>query len=245
MTAKRLFDILISGTALIVLSPVLLMAALAIRLESKGSPVYVSKRVGAGYRVFSLFKLRTMYPDADRRLKDLAHLNQYAAPAETPDAACPACTMNGEACSPLLVNDAGELRCERSVIEARKQGEAGVFFKLQNDPRVTRTGRFLRKTSIDELPQLLNVLRGDMSIVGNRPLPLYEAEQLTRDGAVGRFLAPAGLTGLWQVTKRGTADVSAEERIQLDLDYAASYGFFFDLKLMARTVPALLQTEDV
>ena len=95
------------------------------------------------------------------------------------------------------------------------------------------------------MPQLLNVLKGDMSIVGNRPLPLYEAEQLTTDNASYRFLAPAGITGLWQVTKRGKGDMSAEERILLDKEYADKYSFWFDVKIMLKTFPALLQTESV
>ena len=102
-----------------------------------------------------------------------------------------------------------------------------------------------RKTSLDELPQLVNVLKGDMSLVGNRPLPLYEAQALTKDQSVARFMAPAGLTGLWQVTKRGSADMSAEERIALDNHYATNRSLKGDLAIMLKTVPALLQAEDV
>ena len=117
--------------------------------------------------------------------------------------------------------------------------------KFEKDPRVTRVGRFLRKTSIDEIPQLINVLRGDMSLVGNRPLPLYEAEQLTRDNTVQRFDAPAGITGLWQVTKRGKANMSTEERIALDNQYAEDHSFMMDMKIILKTFPALLQSEKV
>ncbi len=119
------------------------------------------------------------------------------------------------------------------------------FFKLQNDPRVTTIGKFIRKTSIDEIPQLINVLKGDMSIVGNRPLPLYEAEQLTNDDWIKRFHAPAGLTGLWQISKRGKKDMSVLERIQLDIDYAETKSFGMDLRIISKTIPAMIQDEQV
>ena len=116
-----------------------------------------------------------------------------------------------------------------------------VFFKLQDDPRITRLGKFLRNTSLDELPQLINVLKGDMSIVGNRPLPLYEAQQLTKEQYAMRFMTAAGITGLWQVTKRGKKDLSEEERIELDVQYARDNSFSKDMSLILRTLPALTQ----
>ena len=119
-----------------------------------------------------------------------------------------------------------------------------VFVKFAHDPRTTRVGRFIRRFSIDELPQLLNVLRGDMSIVGNRPLPLYEAEMLTRNEWAARFLAPAGITGLWQVTKRGHLDMSAEERIALDVQYARNYCTLIDLLIIFKTFKAFIQKDD-
>jgi lipopolysaccharide/colanic/teichoic acid biosynthesis glycosyltransferase len=104
----------------------------------------------------------------------------------------------------------------------------------------------MRNTSIDELPQLFNVLKGDMSIVGNRPLPLYEAEKLTTDQFALRFLAPAGITGLWQVTKRGkSGQMSAEERMDLDNEYAKHNSFWHDIKIILRTIPVLFQKENV
>ena len=123
--------------------------------------------------------------------------------------------------------------------------DSGAFFKIKNDPRITRIGQFLRNTSLDELPQLFNVLKGDMSIVGNRPLPLYEAATLTNNQNAERFLAPAGITGLWQVTKRGNENMSAEERIYLDITYARSLSFVTDLKILVNTPLALFQKASV
>lgn len=124
-------------------------------------------------------------------------------------------------------------------------GDESAFVKIKNDPRITRVGRIIRKTSLDELPQLFNVLKGDMSLVGNRPLPLYEAEQLCNDITAERFAAPAGITGLWQVTKRGKDDMSVEERISLDIEYSRKSSFLFDLKIVFKTLPAMLQHENV
>ena len=120
-----------------------------------------------------------------------------------------------------------------------------AFVKFKNDPRITRVGSFLRKTSIDELPQLINVLIGDMSLVGNRPLPLYEAEQLTTNEWSTRFLGPAGLTGLRQISKRGQDDMSERERKELDNYYASNYSIFLDMKIILKTIPALIQKENV
>lgn len=131
------------------------------------------------------------------------------------------------------------------AMASNNQYKNGVFFKIKNDPRVTKFGAFLRKTSLDEIPQLINVFKGDMSLVGNRPLPLYEAEQLTKDEIALRFLAPAGITGLWQITQRGKDNVTDEERIQLDLKYAKKWSLIYDLKILFGTFPALLQKESV
>jgi len=116
-----------------------------------------------------------------------------------------------------------------------------VFIKIDNDPRITRIGAFLRKCSLDELPQLWNVFIGDMSLVGNRPLPLYEAATLTTDEWAKRFMAPAGMTGLWQIRKKRQKKMTAEERISLDINYADNSNFFFDLWIMANTPSAVIQ----
>jgi lipopolysaccharide/colanic/teichoic acid biosynthesis glycosyltransferase len=201
---KRAFDILISAFALLMLLPVCVLIAIIIKLESKGSIFYISKRAGTGYKIFNFYKFRTMRQGADAELANLAHLNQYG-----------------------------------------ENSGAGVFFKIKDDPRITRFGEFLRNTSLDEIPQLLNVLLGDMSLVGNRPLPLYEAEKLTKDQIAWRFLAPAGITGLWQITKRGKDNMSPEERIALDMEYAMNNSFWLDMKILFSTFPALLQKEKV
>lgn len=124
-------------------------------------------------------------------------------------------------------------------------GAGPVFFKVSNDPRVTKLGAFLRNTSLDEIPQLLNVLLGDMSLVGNRPLPLYEAATLTTDHYAGRFMAPAGITGLWQIKKRGNKDMSVTERINLDINYAEKHSVLYDLWILASTPNALRQKDNV
>ena len=116
------------------------------------------------------------------------------------------------------------------------------FFKVKNDPRVTKVGYILRKTSLDELPQLFNVLKGDMSLVGNRPLPLDEGATLTIDQWADRFLAPAGMTGLWQIAKNKD-DMSVAERMELDLAYVKNNSFSLDLQILLKTLPAILQKE--
>jgi len=118
-----------------------------------------------------------------------------------------------------------------------------AFVKLKDDPRVTRFGEFIRRTSIDELPQLFNVIKGDMSLVGNRPLPLYEAEMLTSNDWSLRFMGPAGVTGLWQIKSRGKREVSERERKKFDNFYASKYSFWFDLKILIKTLPVILHKE--
>ena len=245
---KRTFDIVTTCVALTLLSPLLVVVIIIMKLESKGPIFYYSFRVGTGYRVFKFYKLRSMFVNADQRLKELQHLNQYnnGANAEEnlPFTLCDDCSRAGDKCRNQLFADKNTW-CEKQYLGSKKQKSGAAFFKLKNDPRVTKVGNFIRNTSIDELPQLWNVLKGDMSIVGNRPLPLYEAEKLTTDKYAPRFSAPAGITGLWQVEKRGKGEMSEDERLMLDNTYAQNHSFWYDIKLILKTIPALFQKENV
>lgn len=201
---KQILDIVFATALILLLLPLFLVIIIAIKLESKGPIIYKAKRAGRGFRIFNFYKFRTMVTNADKKVQELVHLNQY---------------------------------------NSKKNG--AYFFKVSNDPRITKVGRFLRNTSLDELPQLFNVIKGDMSLVGNRPLPLYEAATLTTNEFVERFMAPAGITGLWQIKKRGRADMSAEERIRLDISYVKKSSLLYDLWIMLNTPKALIQKSDV
>jgi lipopolysaccharide/colanic/teichoic acid biosynthesis glycosyltransferase len=198
---KRAFDIVFSTVLLIILSPLFLVIAILIKLESKGPVFYVSHRAGSGYKIFKFYKFRTMKLNAEKDLEKLLPLNKYHGWRE----------------------------------------DDFLFFKIDKDPRVTKFGNILRKTCLDELPQLINVLIGDMSMVGNRPLPLYEAERLTKDQFAKRFLAPAGITGLWQISKRDSSDFQEDYRMDLDLKYANQSSFWFDIKIIIKTIPIIFQ----
>lgn len=243
---KRAFDMLFSGLAILVLSPLLLATALAIRLESKGSIIYKSKRVGSNYTVFDFLKFRSMYVDADKHLKEFNTLNQYqSTETEVETKAFTDDLVFGDDDQVLMVSDDFVLT-EDAFISQQRTKQDNAFVKLEKDPRITKVGSIIRKFSIDELPQLINILKGDMSVVGNRPLPLYEAELLTSDEYIDRFMAPAGLTGLWQVEKRGGAGkLSAEERKNLDIRYAKEFSFWMDLSIIIRTFTAFIQKENV
>jgi len=264
---KRLFDIIFSGLAIIVLSPIFIITAIAIKLESPGPVLFKSKRVGTNYTIFDFLKFRSMYSDAEKRLKEVSKAagNQYAeknegeieeknatitAPlGDEAELAMMAMGMESDMMigdeEVMLVGD--DFVVAESDFSKQKEDEINnAFVKIENDPRVTKVGRFIRKYSIDELPQLFNILKGDMSIVGNRPLPLYEAEKLTVDSSIDRFMAPAGLTGLWQVEERGKGGMmSAEERKQLDITYGRTYNFVLDMKIIFRTLTAFVQKENV
>lgn len=191
---KRAFDILVSGTLLVFLSPLLAMVALAIKLDSSGPVFFVQERVGRAGRVFPMFKFRTMENGADRVKDEVAHMNTSGDPR---------------------------------------------LFKIPNDPRVTRVGRFLRRWSLDELPQVWNVLRGEMSLVG--PRPFFEADLAAYDDHhFIRLTVKPGLTGMWQVKGRSTI-VDFEEVVDLDREYVEKWSFYLDLQILLATIPAVMR----
>jgi exopolysaccharide biosynthesis WecB/TagA/CpsF family protein len=188
---KRGGDLLISGAALLALAPLLVLAALAVRAESRGPVLFRQTRVGTAGEPFTMFKFRSMYADAETR---------------------------------------------RAALLAQSDRD-GICFKAREDPRITRVGRILRRLSLDELPQLLNVLRGEMSIVGPRPALPDEVASYS-DRAMGRLSVKPGLTGIWQVS--GRADIGFERMIDMDLAYACSLTLMLDLMLIALTFRAVL-----
>ena len=259
---KRTFDIVFSLIALIILSPVFIITAIAIKLESNGPVLFKSKRVGTNYTVFDFLKFRSMFMDSDKRLKELSKTqNQYSDKIEEPvvpvghfNANVDDNTAIGDDLgAEMLISDEEVMLVgddfvvsETSFNKQKNEDINNAFVKIENDPRITKVGHFIRKYSIDELPQLVNILKGDMSVVGNRPLPLYEAEKLTSDESIDRFMAPAGLTGLWQVEKRGdSGKLSADERKQLDITYGQTYNFILDMKIIFKTLTAFIQKDDV
>ena len=189
---KFAFDLLVAGLAVIVLSPLLLAVALAVKVSSPGPVLYTQRRVGLRGRPFTMLKFRTMRKGADAEV--------------------------------------AQLRAERGVND--------VMFKLADDPRVTRVGRWLRKFSIDEFPQLFNVIRGDMSLVGPRP-PLPEEVTQYEDWHFDRLEAPPGITGLWQVS--GRSELSFDDCVRLDVFYIENWSLAYDLYILAKTVPVLLR----
>jgi exopolysaccharide biosynthesis polyprenyl glycosylphosphotransferase len=193
MTVKRLIDVAGSLALLLLLAPVFLAVAIAIRLDSAGPVFFVQGRLGLSKRRFRMYKFRTMVPDAEKLQRDLVALNEVA----------------------------------------------GAAFKIKDDPRVTRVGRFLRATSIDELPQLANVLKGDMSLVGPRPLPVRDYEHFSHDWHRRRFSVRPGMTCLWQVDGRHL--LPFERWMELDLLYIDRWSLALDLRILLRTIPAVLK----
>ena len=190
--AKRSLDMVAAGAGLLLIAPVLIAIAIAIKLESRGPVLFHQPRAGMGRRTFELVKFRSMYADAEERKPDYAHQN-----------------------------DLGD----------------GVMFKIHADPRITRVGYFLRKYSLDELPQLWNVLRGQMSLVGPRPLILTETAALEA-WALRRLELRPGLTGPWQIY--GRSENTFQEMVRFDYQYVAGWSLARDLEILLATVPAVL-----
>jgi lipopolysaccharide/colanic/teichoic acid biosynthesis glycosyltransferase len=246
-TGKRIFDIIFSSLALLVFSPVMLLIILAVKLTSKGPVYYKSLRVGTGYDIFTFYKFRTMYQGADAERSKLSELNEYLISHKIKNRSftnienCPDC-KEGEPCSPILFIDGIEI-CETMYLRKKRlRLLESTFFKIKDDPRITPLGKLLRSSHLDELPQFINVIKGDMSIVGNRPIPLYEAEKLTTDEWSYRFLAPAGITGLWQVDK--SKMLKAENRIRLDNKYAMVASPKQDFIIILKTIPSLFSIKN-
>jgi exopolysaccharide biosynthesis polyprenyl glycosylphosphotransferase len=187
---KRSFDVAVSSVLLLILSPLLILCAAAVRFTSRGPVFYQSWRPGIGGVPFACLKFRTMYHDADRRQAELEGQNEAS----------------------------------------------GALFKMRHDPRVTKVGRLLRRFSVDELPQLINVLRGQMSLVGPRPLPQRDFDRL-EDWHKKRYLVLPGITGLWQVS--GRSDLDFDDLVRLDFLYLERWSVFLDLTILVKTVPAV------
>lgn len=230
---KRFLNIVFAATAIVVFTPLMLMICLAVFIEMGQTPVYSSVRVGKNWRKFRIYKFRTMAKGADKLLADLQSMNSYI-------------RLDGDSIPSTMVfssNDylyADNYRVREDIyLSERHKCFEGCFIKIENDPRITKVGRFLRKTSLDELPQLFNILKGDMCLVGNRPLSIEEAELLTSDTDGMRFQASAGLTGLWQTDERKD-DMPPSERIRLDNLYAEKESLSFDLRLIAATFKKII-----
>ncbi len=189
---KRAIDVVGAAAGFIVLSPVLVLVAIAIKITSPGPVIYAQSRCGLAKRPFRMFKFRSMFVDADKLQASLESSN-----------------------------------------EAR-----GPVFKIRNDPRVTPLGRFLRKSSIDELPQLWNVLRGDMSLVGPRPLAWRDVNRIERPSDMRRFSMPPGMTCLWQV--QGRSNLDFDRWVELDLEYIERWSLALDVRILVKTIPAVL-----
>lgn len=194
LAMKRMIDVWGAALLLLIVWPIMLIAAVAIRLTSRGPVLFRQERIGHGGEPFTMFKFRTMRRDAETLLADTLHLNE----------------------------------------------QTGPVFKVRDDPRVTPVGRILRRTSIDELPQLFQVLNGKMSLVGPRPALPQEAASYT-DAARRRLVAKPGLTCIWQVS--GRSDVDFDTWVAMDLHYITNWSIGLDLKLLVATVPAVMSGE--
>ncbi len=189
--AKRALDIALSLLGIVLFAPVFLLVALLVKITSRGPVIFRQTRVGLGGRLFTCYKFRSMYQDAERRKAELMHLNEATGPV----------------------------------------------FKMKRDPRITPVGRIIRKLSLDELPQLFNVLRGDMSIVGPRP-PVPQEVIRYSEHELQRLSVVPGLTCLWQIS--GRSSVGFERWVELDLAYIDNMTFWNDLKIIVKTVPAVV-----
>lgn len=190
---KRIIDIAVSATLLLLLSPIFALVALLIKLESTGPVLFAQERVGYNKRRFKVLKFRTMIVEAEQQLPLLEHLNEVEGPV----------------------------------------------FKIKKDPRITRIGAVLRRFSVDELPQLINVLKGEMSLVGPRPLPVRDVERIDTQWHKRRFSIKPGITCLWQVN--GRSNIGFNEWVRMDLDYIDKWSLGLDLVILMKTIPAVFK----
>jgi exopolysaccharide biosynthesis polyprenyl glycosylphosphotransferase len=193
LVMKRVLDFLIALMALVVLSPIILVAAILIKLTSPGPILFKQQRIGQNKRQFNIYKFRSMVIDAEKKMQNIEHLNEASGPV----------------------------------------------FKIKHDPRITPVGSVLRKMSIDELPQFVNVLKGDMSLVGPRPLPIRDYEGFSEDWHRRRFSVRPGITCLWQVN--GRSSLTFDKWMELDMQYVDKWSLWLDLKILAKTVPVVLR----
>ena len=195
LVLKRVTDVVVAATGLLVLSPLFLVIAICIKLTSSGPVFFRQQRYGLNRRLFTMYKFRSMIVDAEQQQAKLEHMNETSGPV----------------------------------------------FKIKKDPRITGIGSFIRRTSLDELPQLWNVLIGNMSLVGPRPLPIRDVNRFSDASLMRRFSVPPGITGLWQVS--GRSNISFAHWIKLDLDYIDRWSLLLDLKILALTFSAVLRRE--
>ena len=195
LLVKRIFDVTVTLLAMPIVLPILAVAAIAVKLDSPGPIFFVQQRVGLRKHLFPMYKMRSMYVDAEERLKEIEHLNEAEGP----------------------------------------------IFKMTNDPRVTKVGHFLRKSSIDELPQLFNVLRGEMSLVGPRPMSIRDVELFDKGIQRKRFSVNPGITCIWQIS--GRSNLPFHKWLELDLKYIETWSLWLDLKILVKTIPSVLRSK--
>ena len=232
---KRAFDLTIAVLGLLVLWPLMLIISIVIMIESPGGPVYSSSRIGRHFRRVRIYKFRTMRKNADNEIGTMQSDNSYLDINEALK------SMDDPEGAPAtyLYSDTYRVNEYNYIVESSKAASCS-FIKFDCDPRITKFGKFLRKTSLDELPQLFNIIKGDMSFVGNRPLSINEAELLTTDEWGRRFEASAGITGLWQ-TRPNKDSMSSVERASLDNEYALKESIPYDIKLCFSTILTILR----